>query len=68
MAGQQEVGERSKPSSYLDRGSSQDGVLALSLTLTHTDHLQLLSAVHLEKQLLFDRKWAGLMATRAAVS
>lgn len=68
MVVQQEVGERLNPSSYLDGGFSQDGVLTLSLTLTHTDHLQLLRAVYLETQLLFDRKWPGLMATTAAVS
>lgn len=57
-----EVGQRSNLSSHLDRGLGQDGVVPLSLPLTHADHPQLLRAVHLERQLLLDGRWAGLEA------
>lgn len=55
-----EVGQRSNLSSHLDRGLGQDGVVPLSLPLTHADHPQLLHTVHLERQLLLDGEVGGV--------
>lgn len=53
---------------YLHWIFAQDGVTLLPIRLTQTDHLQLPSSVHLEIQLLLERKWVALTVTMTAAS